>query len=368
MTKSVLVVGAGIVGASIAMRLARAGARVTVADLAPPGTAASARSFGWINANRAAPDYYRLRSAAIAAWDRLAGVIGPCTSSPGGGLYWQEGDWSAEAEAAALNACDAIAPYGAQVVARDRIAALEPALADPPPFAVLTPRERSADAADVARRLIAAAAGQGAVLASGARVLSLIPRAVRVAGAQTDFGPLLADHTVLAAGTATGDLLAPLDLPLPMENRPGLILHSRPAAARLSHVVMTPDVHVRQDPDGRLILGEVFFGEGPNAALIDTDPARLADLLAAALRRRLPDLAQPVAAMMLGLRPVPGDGLPAVGLAAPGLHVAVMHSGVTLGPLIGELVAAEVMEGAESPLLAPYRPGRFAAGSVGASI
>jgi glycine/D-amino acid oxidase-like deaminating enzyme len=48
--------------------------------------------------------------------------------------------------------------------------------------------------------------------------------------------------------------------------------------------------------------------------------------------------------------------------AIPGLegfHVAVSHSGVTLGPLWGRVVAAELLDGVLDPRLAPYRPARF---------
>lgn len=45
---------------------------------------------------------------------------------------------------------------------------------------------------------------------------------------------------------------------------------------------------------------------------------------------------------------------------AGGLYLAVSHSGVTVAPALGRLVADEVAEGAAGGLLAPFRPGRFA--------
>ena len=35
------------------------------------------------------------------------------------------------------------------------------------------------------------------------------------------------------------------------------------------------------------------------------------------------------------------------------------HSGMTLGPLLGRLIADEIVGGAPSPMLAPFRPDRF---------
>lgn len=45
----VIVVGAGIVGASIAFHLSRRGARVTVLEAGEPGQGASGVSFAWVN-------------------------------------------------------------------------------------------------------------------------------------------------------------------------------------------------------------------------------------------------------------------------------------------------------------------------------
>jgi glycine/D-amino acid oxidase-like deaminating enzyme len=67
--------------------------------------------------------------------------------------------------------------------------------------------------------------------------------------------------------------------------------------------------------------------------------------------------------MTQGFRPMPADGMPIVGFA-PGrsdLYVAVMHSGVTLGPLVGRLAATEMLDGVRAEPLAPYRLDRFTA-------
>ena len=59
---------------------------------------------------------------------------------------------------------------------------------------------------------------------------------------------------------------------------------------------------------------------------------------------------------------MPKDEYPIVGFAAgcPNLYVAAMHSGVTLAPLVGQLAATEILDGATVDLLEPFRPSRFA--------
>ncbi|MGB0492417.1 MAG: FAD-binding oxidoreductase, partial [Paracoccaceae bacterium] len=64
----------------------------------------------------------------------------------------------------------------------------------------------------------------------------------------------------------------------------------------------------------------------------------------------------------IGTRPVPIDGFPVVGdiQGYKGVFIAVMHSGVTLAPLVGELLALEMLQVTKSPLLKSFRPSRFA--------
>ena len=64
-------------------------------------------------------------------------------------------------------------------------------------------------------------------------------------------------------------------------------------------------------------------------------------------------------------RPMPSDGLPAVGFCRPGLFCVVSHSGLTLGPLLGELAAIEICEATRAEdLIGDFRPTRFDNGCV----
>ena len=64
----------------------------------------------------------------------------------------------------------------------------------------------------------------------------------------------------------------------------------------------------------------------------------------------------------VGYRPTPADGFPAIGRVGDfdGLYVTVMHSGITLAPLVGEPAAQEIATGKRDPDLAPYDPRRAA--------
>ncbi|MBI0381332.1 FAD-binding oxidoreductase, partial [Streptomyces albiflaviniger] len=62
---------------------------------------------------------------------------------------------------------------------------------------------------------------------------------------------------------------------------------------------------------------------------------------------------------------MPGDGFTVAGfpVADVPFYVVATHSGITLAPLLGRLVADE-LHGHESPLLKDFRPGRFTSGAV----
>ena len=86
----VLIIGAGIIGASIAWHLARAGARVTVTDAGATGGIATRASWGWINASWGNPEpYFRLRVRAMEEWRRLEQDVVGIEVAWSGGLLWE---------------------------------------------------------------------------------------------------------------------------------------------------------------------------------------------------------------------------------------------------------------------------------------
>lgn len=118
-----------------------------------------------------------------------------------------------------------------------------------------------------------------------------------------------------------------------------------------------PEVHVRQGADGVLMIGE-----GSQESLARDDSQSHAVALVERAAQYLPALADAKAMPVpVGYRPMPRDGLPVLGYtsAAPNMYVALMHSGVTLAPLVGELAAMEIMDGARVDILRNYRPQRF---------
>ncbi len=360
----IAVIGAGVIGSATAFRAAEAGAEVTVVEAAGPAAGATGKSFGWINASFAeTDDYFRLRMAAIDAHHRLDAALGGSGARWGGSLWWEEEGAAFTAHAARLTAFQ----YPHRVLDRAQFARLAPAIADPPEECLFVPQEGAVEGGDLVLRLLAAAARHGARIRLGSTAQRLLTSGDRVTGVQTTHGDLLADVTVVAAGMGSAGLLGSVGAALPLDNKPGLILHTAPLPHVADHLILSPDIHFRQAADGSLVTGEIFSGDGPGRRWITEDPDHLADELLRRLSARLPGFDVRPALIMLGHRPVPRDGLPLIGPAGPqGLYVAAMHSGITLAPLVGELVAAEITGGGEQAALAPYRPDRaMGSGSQG---
>jgi glycine/D-amino acid oxidase-like deaminating enzyme len=123
-----------------------------------------------------------------------------------------------------------------------------------------------------------------------------------------------------------------------------------------------PHIEIRPDGDASMVLHSREID-----ALIDTaeDPAELGRLLHASVRRVLPGLDDSrVLETRVSNRPIPADGFPSVGAvpSVPGYYEAVSHSGITLGPVLGRLLAAEILDGTPDAMLTDFRPERFPAG------
>jgi len=162
-------------------------------------------------------------------------------------------------------------------------------------------------------------------------------------------------------------------LKVPLRAAPGILAWTTPQPRLVNRIVVAPGVHFRQFPDGRILVGEddgppagpthAHLASGPQDFPADDFRALHGAQLLRMGSKYLPALADAeVHETTLGWRPMPKDGWPIVGFAESNrdVYVAVTHSGVTFGPLLGQLIATEILDGVAVELLSPYRLGRFA--------
>ncbi len=370
----VLVIGGGIVGASAAYRLARAGVSVTLIDRADPGqaTAAGAGIIAPGTTFKSPAAFYPLAFQAVAYYEDLLAQL----------------DEDGEAET------------GYETVGLLHIATYEDEAARLPDLLRLMGERRAAgvrnigdlkliDAREARALFPALGAVAGAIYAAGAarvdgrRLRDALRRAAQRRGAhlltgsaelarvdertvqvKVDGQTLAAGAVVVAGGAWSGAFAEALRLRLPVYPQRGQILHLEMPGAETgrwpiivgfhSHYLLTfPPQRVvagatreeGADFDARLTAGGVHE--------VLSEALRVAPGLAGATLRE----------MRVGLRPASPDGLPILG-RAPGFDqvlLATGHgpSGLQLGPYSGALVA-DLLRGLPPPLdLAPFAPKRF---------
>lgn len=357
MVQSVIVVGAGIIGAATAYQLCKAGHQVQIVH--GGGADATRAAFGWINASFFLDDdHHHLRAEGIAAWHRvLKEVAAPVDWQ--GCLCWDMSADEMEATAAHLKDLD----YPVEMVTKTQVETLEPALTEAPEEALFFPSEGAASSAELARHFLSAAQGLGAKVISNLHVNTLKTRNGTVIGIETTQGGMFADQVFITAGIGTSALAASIDCTIPLVPRPAYILRTAAHTPTLNHILATPDGEIRQEPSGQILMPVAANHQGDRAETLTQTPTEAADTTMARLRTICGGLENTDwSEVIRAERPVPQDGLPIVGAIAEGAYVAVLHSGITLGPVIAELVSKDIagrLANADAAMMAPYRPDRF---------
>lgn len=357
----VVVLGAGVVGAAVAARIAERGHEVLVLEAGPtPASGTSATSYAWVNGNNKRPPHYReLNADAIAEHHRLGGVERGWLVPTGHVEFAASDDHRARLtdRVERLTA----AGYPAEFLDRASAAALEPDVRVEPDVLVgWFPGEAHC----YPEVFVAAMLGTpGVTVVTGAAAATVDGSDVRLADGTTH----PADRVVACLGRHTSTVFpgVPMVEPAPGNAAVGVLARTAPVPVRLSRVVTTEDVNLRPAGGGALLAHAL---DQDRLAAPDAPPPEPA---LAAMRDRLRRrIGYPVrlTSAVVGLRALPADGLPVVGPVGDRGYVVATHSGVTLAPLLGELVAREVCDDVEQDRLAPYRPERFAGAGAPATV
>lgn len=365
-----VVIGAGIVGMSIATSLAERGASVTVLEQDAPGTGTTSTSYAWVNAHNKQPDsYYRLNLAGLQAHRQLAETHRGDWLVPRGHLEYAIDDAHANDLSARAQRLRALG-YGVEEVGPDRAGELVPGLVVPDDLrlAVHFPQEAHCFPQLYLAFQLQRARELGVTVRAGTKVTGLDGSTGTPRVELEDGSTLHPDRVVVAVGRWTGSLLARAGVPLAMAEftRPGdltvgYLCVTEPVPAALGCLLTSPWLNVRPDGGGRLLLQALDLdatADPRSVPAADSDLGKeFLDRLAGVLR----DTGHArMDRIVVGQRAMPADGHTVVGTVPdqPCLYVVATHSGVTLAPVLGEGVAQEVTGGTE-PLFADFRPDRL---------
>ncbi|NKF23483.1 NAD(P)/FAD-dependent oxidoreductase [Solimonas marina] len=360
-SRKVVVIGAGIIGASIAYHLAKRGASVTVLEKIRPAAGTTEKSFAWLNAFSKKPHpYYEMNHRGIAGWHRVQQELsdGMLPLQWGGCVQWFDDDQSVARVRDAVRQHESWG-YPSQMIDPARVPRLLP---DVTPGtmrgAAFNDIEGTVNPSVAANALLQGAQRLGAQVEFPVEVEGFELSKSRVTKVRTNGGAIDADSIVIAAGNASPELARPLGLTVALKNSPGLLAHTAPRPIVLERLAFGPGANIKQNPDGSIVTGASFGGTPGVEATREIGESLLRNA-----QRYLPALAGvPLDNITLGYRVMPADGYPIIGASktVPNAYVAAMHSGMTLAPLVGELVAMEVLDGIRVDLLETFRPDRFA--------
>ncbi len=368
-----VVIGAGLVGLAIAHELAGRGTSCRVIERRRIAGGTTSTTFAWLNAtSKLEEDYHRLNVAGVEGHWRLASRWGSDVTGHRhtGCLMWAGPD-----TATTLDDLERIfdrlsrLAYPCRRVGRRELTDLEPRIAfGHGAEGLLMPLDGWLDAPRLARHLAQGIVRGGGAIHEETQVTGFLGSAPVLDGVVTADGPVHADRVVIAAGTGTGDLaamaLGSQTALRPVGSDPGLLVEIAGAGAWLNRVVCFPEgddeLHMRPSAGGGLLMG----ADAADRMLPDEMRARRhlatraqhyfigldsADVMARTTAR-------------VGHRPMPADGRSIVG-RLPGcdnLFVAATHSGITLAPAVGAMLADEITGRPASSLLQEFRPDRFA--------
>ena len=365
----VVVVGAGVIGLSIAWRAAQRGLGVTVVDETP------GRGSSWAAAGLLAPvtEVHPGEDALLAlnrtAAERYPSFVAEVERDSGFpvayrscGILVVARDADERAELDELFELQASLGLPTERVSGAECRRLEPALTPRVRAGISVPGDHQVDNRALVEALVRACRARGvSFIARRATGISVSAGAV-TAVTLSEGGSLAAEAVVLSAGCWTAGLEGVPQLPL----RPvkGQLLHLRgpaepPLLRRSVRGAGVHSVYLVPRADGRIAIGSTVEEQGFDTRV--TAGAVLSLLHAA--YEILPGLAElELTETAVGLRPGTPDNAPLLGPVGPeGLVAAAGHyrNGILLAPVTADAIVELLATGETPALIAPFSPGRF---------
>ena len=376
----VLIIGAGVIGLSIAWRAAQAGMRVLVADPAP-GSGATQAAAGMLTpvaeAAYAEKELFRLGRQSLLRYPAFAAELTDLTGEPTG--FRQDGTLQVAYDPSDLAVLDELyilqESFGVparRLTARECRAA-EPLLDPAVRGGLLAPDDGSVDPRLLSSALLAAVDAAGGVLARQRAAELKITGGRAIGALLADGTQVLARWVVLAAGWESGAITGlPAGIAPPVRPVKGQILRLRPTPAILAPglppgllartvrgIVRGSSVYLVPRQSGELVIGATQEELGADTRVT---AGGVWELLRDA-RTLVPGITElELVEAAAGLRPGTPDNAPVLGPSElPGLVLATGHfrSGVLLAPVTADIIVAWLETERLPDAALPFLPQRF---------
>ncbi|MEO7132935.1 MAG: glycine oxidase ThiO [Vicinamibacterales bacterium] len=363
---SVIIVGAGIVGCTVAYELAKAGAQVHVIETRTPGQGATRASAGILAPHIEGHSSDLLRNLGKRSLDIYDAFMTRLRHDSGHDVFYQRNGTLelafSDADVERLDHLSrTIQKEGIEVrwIAAGDFADVEPLASPAARGGLLIPVHGFVGVTSMTLAAAAAAEASGArfTVATGAIKIHALP-GDRV-GVQTSSTDLEADRVVLAAGSWSSAITVDGADAVPVKPIRGQLIQLQAAPGAISRVMWGPDGYLVPWPDGSVLVGSTVEDVGFDES---QTPEAVAKLRAAAVSL-VPALAgAQMTGVRTGLRPKGPDDVPILGrsTAVPGLIYATAHyrNGVLFMPLTVQLVADLVFDRPADPALRDLDPAR----------
>ena len=368
----IVVIGAGIIGTMIAYELVKKGARVILIDKEIPASGASGNSFSWINATypKKPFSYNLLSQMGIEAYKNLEREF-QFDIKWSGSLEWFEELGQQEKLFAEIKAIKKYPRYTPVSL----ISSVEAEFMEPKVFfgdentIVHSESDGAIDTIQAIQMIHNEFERLGGESIFSCEFLKLNEKNGRLSSIDTTMGKFEVDHAVFACGIDTDNNLS---IDTSSTPTPGIILKSKPVENRFNKIIVGPGVHIHQQNDGSIVLGEQDGAPLSHFDRLKERPSRFPNKEFEELHTEriintaknfttgLEDIV--IEKVSIGWRPLPKDRIPIIGRfkKTKGVYVSMMHSGISLAAIVSKLVSEEILENKNIPILDDFRPSRFA--------
>jgi glycine oxidase len=364
---SVIVVGAGVVGCTVAYELAKNGARVQVLETRTPGQGATRASAGILAPFIEGHGSLLLRDLGKRSLDLYDQFMMQLAEDSGEQIVYQRHGTFELAFAnedvdrlGALSSALEQAGIESKWIAPESFSDFEPQASRKALGALMIPTHGLVGVMEMTLSAARAAMKMGARFKDGVGAVRIYPLSSRRVAVQTAHATWEADRVVLAAGSWSTHVSVQGAGTVPVTPIRGQLIQMRTDPGSIRRVIWGPNGYLVPWPDGTVLIGSTVEDVGFDEDHTDEAVARLRD----AAIELVPSLAScEISSIRTGLRPKGPDEVPMLGRSSvvPGLVYATAHyrNGVLFTPLTVQLVRDLIFDRADDPALKDLDPSRF---------